>query len=278
MLSSEGLGLPEEPDDQKYRVPAVQRAFAMLDTLGESSFGLTVRELSQLHKLPYSTCFYLLETMRQCGYVNRDDESKKYSLGHKLLFMAGGGVTQGSPDLRSTAAPILAELVETTRLTGHIAVLDRDEAIYIEKLESPGFIRLHTWVGKRNTLHSSAVGKALIMHAGAEELRRLLPPARLTGRTDRTITTIEGLLSDLAASRSRGYTVDDVEDEYEGRGVAAPVFSAEGRIAGSVGLAGSISQIRREDLEHLGASIRSTAQKISLRMGYIEDLSPLFES
>jgi DNA-binding IclR family transcriptional regulator len=270
--------VPEEFDDKKYRVPAVQRAFAILDTLGERSFGLTVRELSQLHQLPYSTCFYLLETMRQCGYVDRDDDSKKYSLGHKLLFMAGGSVTQGSPDLRSTALPILAELVESTRLTAHIAVLDRDEAIYIEKLESPGFIRLHTWVGKRNTLHSSAVGKALIMHLREKEIRDLLPPSRLTGRTDRTITSIDGLLADLAASRARGYALDDGEDEYEGRGVAAPVFSIEGKVAGSIGVAGSISQIRREDLVDLGESVRACAQKISLRMGFIEDLSPLFDS
>jgi DNA-binding IclR family transcriptional regulator len=270
--------LSHEQETRKYRVPAVQRAFAILDTLSESSFGLTVRELSQLHKLPYSTCFYLLETMRQCGYVERDEDSKKYSLGYKLLFMGGGGVSQGSPDLRSTAAPILAELVESTRLTGHIAVLDRDEAIYIEKFESPGFIRLHTWVGKRNCLHSSAVGKALIVHLPESEVRQLLPAAKLTRRTDRTITTLEGLLEDLALSRQRGYTIDDVEDEYEGRGVAAPVFSAEGRVVGSIGLAGSISQIRREDLEPLGEAIRSTAQKISVRLGYIQDLSSLLES
>jgi IclR family acetate operon transcriptional repressor len=250
----------------------------MLDTLGESSFGLTVRELSQKHKLPYSTCFYLLETMRQCGYVDRDEESLKYSLGSKLLFMAGGGLTQRTPDLRTTASPILSELVESVRLTGHIALLDRDEAIYIEKLESPGFIRLHTWVGKRNALHSSAVGKALIMHLPVQEIRALLPPEKLTGRTDRTIVSVERLLTDLAVSRERGYAVDDCEDEQEGRGVAAPVFSTEGSVAGSIGLAGSISQIRKEDLDELGAAIRSTAQKISVRMGFIEDLSPLFES
>jgi len=255
-----------------YQVPAVQRAFAILDTLSESSFGLSAREISQAHDLPYSTCFYLLETMRECGYVERDEATKKYSLGYKLTFLGGAESSQGGLDLRTAASPVLADLVESARLTGHIAVLDHDEAIYIEKIESPGFIRLHTWVGKRNCLHSSAVGKALIMHMPEERVRELLPPQRLTRRTDRSITTIDALLADLADSRARGFTVDDVEDESEGRGMAAPVLSAEGITIGSVGLAGSASEIRREDIGRLGEAIKAVAQKISLRLGYIEDL------
>src|SRR5690349_20856403 len=68
-----------------YRVPALRRAFAILDELNRSSFGLTVQEVTRLHKLPYSTAFYLLETMREAGYVDRNDETKKYTIGYKLF-------------------------------------------------------------------------------------------------------------------------------------------------------------------------------------------------
>src|SRR4051812_42150577 len=70
---------------KRYQVPALRRAFAILDELNRSSFGLTVQEVTRLHKLPYSTAFYLLETMREAGYVDRNDETKKYSIGYKLF-------------------------------------------------------------------------------------------------------------------------------------------------------------------------------------------------
>ncbi len=75
----------QPPRDKDYRVPAVRRAFTILDSLNQSSTGLTVQEVSRIHTIPYSTAFYLLETMESCGYASRDDESKRYSVGYKLL-------------------------------------------------------------------------------------------------------------------------------------------------------------------------------------------------
>ncbi|MEO8130604.1 MAG: helix-turn-helix domain-containing protein, partial [Bryobacteraceae bacterium] len=60
---------PAKKTRKRYQVPAVQRAFSILDTLNQSSFGLTVQEVSRAHRIPYSTAFYLLETMLDCGYV-----------------------------------------------------------------------------------------------------------------------------------------------------------------------------------------------------------------
>ena len=63
------------PGRKKYQVPALQRAFAILDSLNQTSFGLTVQEISEQHEIPYSTAFYLLETMSECGYAERNEDS-----------------------------------------------------------------------------------------------------------------------------------------------------------------------------------------------------------
>jgi len=70
---------------KNYQVPALKRAFAILDSLNQTSFGLTVQEISGHHEIPYSTAFYLLETMRECGYAERHEDTKKYRLGYKVL-------------------------------------------------------------------------------------------------------------------------------------------------------------------------------------------------
>src|SRR5437763_11869228 len=160
------------PRRKTYQVPALKRAFAILDTLNHTSFGLTVQEVSQQHAIPYSTAFYLLETMRECGFAERSEDSKKYRLGHKALSFRETNAGCYLLDLRTIARPIMEELTELTGLTTHLAILERDEAVYIEKVEPSGFIRLYTWIGKRNSVHCTAVGKALLMCLPEAETRR----------------------------------------------------------------------------------------------------------
>src|SRR5262245_11428465 len=168
-----------------YEVPAVKRAMAILDSLNESAMGLSVQELSRIHKVPYSTAFYLLETMAKAGYVQRDDGSKKYSVGYKLLAFREGTAARNNLNLRALASPLMEELTEVTGLTGHLATLEKDEAVYIEKAEPAGYIRLNTWVGKRNSLHCTAVGKALLLHHSEADLKRIFRNVGLPRRTDR---------------------------------------------------------------------------------------------
>ena len=253
---------------KRYQVPAVQRAFSILDTLNQSSFGLTVQEVSRAHRIPYSTAFYLLETMLDCGYVERHEENKKYSLGYKLFAFRDATAIRNSLNLRAQAYPGLEELTEITRLTGHLAILEKEEAIYIEKSEPKGFIRLNTWVGERKFLHCTGVGKALLMNLPAEEVRRILGSGPFVRRTGRTITNIEHLIQNLAEASARGYAVDDGEDEEEGRGVASALFDAEGRVVASIGLAGTLQQTERDRLEGLGRLVCNYSRQISQRLGF----------
>ena len=253
---------------KKYQVPALKRAFAILDSLNQTSFGLTVQEVSEQHGIPYSTAFYLLETMRECGYAERNEDSKKYRLGYKVLSFREGNAARYLLDLRAIARPLMDEVTELTGLTSHMAILERDEAVYIEKAEPPGFIRLNTWIGKCNSLYCTAVGKALLMHLPELEVKRLCPPNILIRRTPRTITSPDQLLEELLRSLERGYAIDDAEDEGEGRCVAAPIYNEERKVIASLGIAGTLTQIDLNRLDALGKLVKNYAGQISGRLGY----------
>ncbi len=253
---------------KKYQVPALKRAFAILDSLNHTSFGLTVQEVSLQHNLPYSTAFYLLETMRECGFAERSEDSKKYRLGHKALSFRETNAGRYLLDLRTIARPIMEELTELTGLTTHLAILERDEAVYIEKVEPSGYIRLYTWIGKRNSLHCTAVGKALLMCCTEDEVGRICQPETMIRRTERTITSLESLLAELQESAGRGYAIDDVEDEPEGRGIAAPVYNDQGKVVASLGVAGGLSQIEFGRMDAIGKLVRNYAGQVSGRLGY----------
>ena len=77
-------------------------------------------------------------------------------------------------DIREVALPIMRHLVDHIHLTTHLAILDHEEAVYVEKVEAPGFIKMDTWIGRRMEVHSTAVGKALLAYLDAEERETII--------------------------------------------------------------------------------------------------------
>lgn len=252
-------------DADQYRVPALARAFEMLDMLSMSSVGLIKMDFARKLKIPYSSIFNLLTTMEEFGYVRRDAGSGKYYLGLKLLSLAG--IPARELSLRDAVSPILQAMVRDTCITGHLAVLEGGEAVYIDKVEPDSYIKINTWIGKRNFIHSSAVGKALAAFRREEEIEMLLR-ANLPRRTQKTITSIKRLKQELARVRKLGYATDLQEDERGGCCVAAPIFNASGVVVAALGLSAVASQLPPNRVPALGEKVRSYANQASAEIGH----------
>jgi DNA-binding IclR family transcriptional regulator len=252
-------------DVSKYSVPALARAFEILEILSMSSVGLTKMDIARQVKIPYSTAFNLLNTMEQHGYVRKDQGSGRYYLGLKLLSL--GNIQIKDVSLRDMAAPALEELVRRTGLTAHLAILDRGEAVYIDKKEPEGFLKINSWIGKRNYVHTSAVGKALVAGMDLTQVQHIWDSG-LPKRTPHTVASWKKLKSELAAARKCGYAIDKEEDEIGGRCVAAPIVNGTGLAVAAIGLSGIVSQIPDERIPLLGEMLRSAAEVISTRLGY----------
>lgn len=156
-------------------VQTIERVSSILDILGQSPQGISIRELSTKIKLPKGTTHRLLSSLSYFGYVRQDSKTRNYFLGFKLVDL--GNLLLGQLDLRKEAEPFLRGLAERTHETVHMVILDRDEVVYIEKVETeknPSGLRMASRVGLRNPAHSSAVGKVLLSHLPQEELNGLI--------------------------------------------------------------------------------------------------------
>jgi DNA-binding IclR family transcriptional regulator len=243
---------------------AVDRALAILEATAGRPAGLTNSDLSRRLGLPKSSASYILRTLVRRGYLRRDPESGRYRLGLKILSL-GRDVLAGL-DLGAVALPALRALVERTELTAHLAVLDHGEAVYVEKVDAPGFIKMDTWVGRRMRAHSTAVGKALVANLAKGDLAALVERHGLERRTRRTIVTLQGLHAQLEQVRAQGYAVDDEENNPGARCVAVPVFDGLGEVQAAVGLSGTTSQIQLTALPRLVGLARECARKISRQL------------
>src|SRR6267154_1040583 len=153
---------------------AVERALNILEAAAERREGLTNSEISHKLAIPKSSASYILRTLERRGYLRRDRATGRYHLGLKILSL--GGDARANLDLAEVALPFMQALEERIHLTVHLAVLDQGEAVYIEKVEAPGFFKVNTWVGRRMYLHSTSVGKCLLAWLPKQEIETMVKP------------------------------------------------------------------------------------------------------
>lgn len=75
-------------------------------------------------------------------------------------------------------------------------------------------------IGMSRPLYSSGMGKAVLTGFTSEELDNYLEKTPLVAFAKNTITDAAVLKKDLAASKTRGYAIDDEEQENDGYCVA----------------------------------------------------------
>jgi IclR family acetate operon transcriptional repressor len=142
-------------------------------------------------------------------------------LGPRILLLAESSSTM----LSVVARPHLARLVDDLGETANLASLDGDQLVYISQVPSRHSMRMFTEVGRRVLPHCTGVGKALLSTLPDEQVRAILARTGMPAQTDRTVTSPDRLVAELAVIRRRGYAIDDGEQEAGVRCVAAAVPS-----------------------------------------------------
>jgi len=261
---------PDRDSKPNNLVQTIERASSILDILGQSPQGISIRELSSKIKLPKGTIHRLLSSLSYFGYVRQDPKTRNYLLGFKLVEL--GNLLLNQLDLRKEAEPFLKDLAERTKETVHMVLLDRNEVVYIDKVETDQHtsgLRMASRVGLRNPAHSSAVGKVLLAHFSEEELNNFTKEKGLLKRTENTITDPGRLREHLSIVRAQGYAIDDEENEKGIRCVAAPIYNEVGKPVAAMSISGPAFRITKKVIqESLKKEVMETALKISQRLGF----------
>jgi DNA-binding IclR family transcriptional regulator len=171
-----------------YKVQALDRAFAVLDLLGESEMPLGLAQVAlslQLHK---STAHRFLMVLEQHRMVERTANGK-FRLGLRLFDFGNRAIEQD--DLRERAQPHLRRLVNETEETAHLCILEQARVIYIDKIEPTRSVRMITRIGASNPVHCTSVGKAILAFLPEERIADILRRTRFERFTHRTVATAE---------------------------------------------------------------------------------------
>src|SRR5690625_2319801 len=247
-------------------IQSVERALRILDLFDEYETELRITDISERMILHKSTVHSLLKTLRKHEYIEQNPENGKYRLGLKL-FERGNFVIR-SLDLRTVAKEHLIDLSRRTGQTIHLVILDGQEGVYIDKVESSAATVLYSRIGRRVPIHSSSVGKALVAFQNPDELERILTDYKYVQQTPKTITSREDFLEEVKKIRKQGYAVDNEENEPGVCCIEILVWYHTGEVIAAICSSRTATQLPNEELTKTVVALKEVSMQISKRLGY----------
>ncbi len=247
-----------------YLVPAVDRAFRILELLKIEGREMTLMEIAKATGWHKSSVHKLLVTMNHHGVLERDPLTKRYYIG--ITMAEYGRIALNNLDIRVTAKSFLKELVDYSNETAVLAILKGTKMIMIDKREPFLNIRVSPFIGMRFQATATANGKALLAWLPEEKVREILQIEGLPRSSKKAIVDVGAYSADLEETRRRGYAVDR-EEVYEGvSGVAAPVFTPGGKAIATLSIVGPEFRMTDEKIRDFGNKCVELAAKLSDRL------------
>jgi IclR family acetate operon transcriptional repressor len=255
--------------EDRYRVQSVERAFVLLEALADAGpDGMTLSDLGRTLGVSKSTAYAILQTLLTGGFVadTGSGMSRRYRLGMALARL--GDVVVSQIALRDIAMPVMRDLTAVTGLTSRVAVLDESYAVVIARVDAPrSSVRITSNLGKREHLHCSAVGKAILSVLPQAAVRDIVAAVGLPGNTPNTITVELDLRAELDAAARRGYAIDDEEDAEGVFCVGSAILDHSADCVGAVSVTGLKLDLPAWRVEQLGQTVRDHAGRISELLG-----------
>lgn len=239
------------------------KGIAVLELLAHSDRPLSLTQIATELNIVKSNVHRLMQALVEMRYVLRHEESCGYSASIKLWEL--GTAVLGKLDLRRHAEQQMNRLLESTGETVHLSILDREEVVYVHKLESLHPVRAYTQIGGRVPAHTVATGKALLAYRSQAALLEL--SKQLESYTSTTIVDSVLFLKDMKKIRMQGYAISRGEWRENVWGIAAAILGTNGAAIAAVGISGPAARIRKRGLQGSAMLVNAAATAISEKLG-----------
>jgi DNA-binding IclR family transcriptional regulator len=212
-------------------VSLLERAFRMLRALPDDGAPIPIPDLARTAGLPLSTTHRLVAELAALGAVERTPAGVAMGLGLWELGERSAVLRR----LREAALPELIELYESTGENVHLAVLAGHEVLYVAKANGKRAIPTLSEVGQRHPLHTTGVGRAILLTRSPEWLDEYLQHP-LEAETRHTITDAAKLREVIAAEAAKGWAFTRQEMTLGNISIAMPLRERPGLPPAAIGI------------------------------------------
>lgn len=220
-------------------VAAVDRAMSILRAFTESDVSVRLADLARRTGMYKSTILRLCASLESAGFLRRHQDGS-FSLGPELLKL--GTYYQNSFDLGAYVMPVLLRLTDKTGESSSYYVRDGDIRICLFRVNSR----------TNRVMHYRQVGDQLPVDSGA------------SGTVLRAFTEPD---NELLESARRDLLITSTRPESETAAIAAPVFSAQNGLIGSISVAGPKGRFSKSAAREMMLDVLAGAIELTRALG-----------
>lgn len=241
------------------------RAIEILLLFDDHATSMSAAEVASKLDMSRSTTYRYLQSLRASGFLEEEDGAGRFRLGPQILRLAriarkGFGLSEAAlPVMRTLAAQTGEDVLLTRRTGAQVACIEREPGVHM--------VRLSYERGHLLPLHAGASALVVLAFAPDEEIDRVLEEAAPLERfTEQTLTDPGLVREKLGVIRAKRFALTEGEVDPGVRGIAAPVFWPDGRVAAGLSVVGLAYRLTDDVVERVITEVRSAAEEVTDRL------------
>lgn len=253
--------------NKKSRIQSLERGFEILKCFSSDKPILRLTDITGKLGISKATVFRYVSTLKDLGYLKKNDKFKGYKLTVKVLdlgFAALNGL--GFLDI---STPYLEELAHRCQESASMAVLDGFYVVYVARTATKRWMSTNLQIGVKLPAYCTSLGKILLAYRPFSEVKEILKGGELKAYTPYTVTDINRLKEVLIEIRENEYSINNQELEIGLRSAAAPIRDEKGEVIAAINISMSSARISSKELEEkFIPSLIKIARQVSFTLGY----------
>lgn len=252
---------------KKSRIKSLERGFEVLKCFSSDKPILRLTDITNKLGISRATVFRYISTLKDLGYLSKDDEFKGYKLTVKVLDFGFSALS--SLDFVDISLPFLEDLAHNCQESASMAILDGPDVLYVARTATKRWISTNLQVGSKLPAYCTSLGKALLAYKSFGELKEIIKLTELKPYTPNTITDLDTLKEILVRIRQDGYAISNQELEIGHVSAAAPIYNVKGEVVAAINISMSSVRVSLDELKQKFIPILTqTAKQISNALGY----------
>lgn len=229
---------------------------------------LGVTDLARRTGLLPSDVHRILASLKFCGFVEQNPQTKTYRLGVGLMKLGLAAFQRN--ELREAARPLLLRLSDEVEATAHLAIFDPQEfdIFLADQFDTSAEIPFKANFGATAAAHCTALGKAIMANIDHDVALRYLEQKGTPRTAPNTITQLVLLEAELRQTRGQGYSLDREESAGGACCVGAAIRDWTGETVGAISVSMPAQRYYRVQTASLATAVRSTAAELSQLVGF----------
>jgi DNA-binding IclR family transcriptional regulator len=252
-----------------YSAPIIKKAIDIVVLIGKENRPLGVSEISKTLAYSKSTTHGVLKALSEVGFLYKDAETKKYSIGKKLLRLSK--IIYKNQDILFIIKPYLESLAELIDETVFFGVNENDVLKILIVVEAKKSLKLSAPVGTKVPITAGAAGKVFFSALKNDEIISILKEKGLPKYTENTITDLDAFILEIEKTRELGYGVD-LEEYLKGVRAVASLIYQDNHPLGAIWIVGFSNSIISEKFQLIINHLKITTERINKRISFSSQL------